>query len=292
MKRIPTVSIGIPAFNEEANIAYLLRALIIDSSHLIKLSEIIVVSDGSSDATVEQSRTVYDKRIRVIDRKKRLGIALTQNEIIRRAHGDILVMLDADVIPIQNNFLDRITTPLRRNFKVGCVGADTIPLPPRNLFERVIANSHYMKRYLYRRIRGGNNIYLCHGRGRAFSRPFYRQLRWPKLCPEDAYSYLDCIMKGFQFTYTDKAGVYFRSPLVLTEHKLQSMKFIAGINRLKELFQPKLIKNEYAIPRFLLLKTILKYIARNPFSTPFYLVLSVFLRATYSEETVRRLHKK
>src|SRR3972149_11184528 len=203
----PTVTIGIPAYNEEANIEYLLKTLLADSSRIVKLAEIVIVSDGSTDATVTCARSVNDRRIRIIDRKQRRGLVATENELLRNVHGDVLVMLDADVVPVESDFLDRITEPIRKNSSVGCVGADIIPLPPRNLFERVIANSHYLKRYLYRRIRGGNNIYLCHGRGRAFSRPFYRQLRWPKLCQEDAYSYLDCIMKGFQFTYTDKAGV-------------------------------------------------------------------------------------
>src|SRR3990170_146228 len=277
----PTVTIGIPAYNEEANIEYLLKTLLADSSRIVKLAEIVIVSDGSTDATVTCARSVNDRRIRIIDRKQRRGLVATENELLRNVHGDILVMLDADVVPVESDFLDRITEPIRKNSSVGCVGADIIPLPPRNLFERVIANSHYLKRHLYRRISHGNNVYLCHGRARAFSRSFYKKLHWPDDCPEDAFSYLTCIARGFKFKYTDAASIFFRSPVILFEHRLQSSRFVAGIDRLKELFSPEFVKREYSIPWKLFVGTLLKYLFRNPFSTPAYLVITSYIRLTH-----------
>jgi hypothetical protein len=197
-------------------------------------------------------------------------------------------MLDADVMPVEPNFLDKITAPIRQDLSVGLVGAETVPLPPRNLFERVIANSHYMKRHLYRQIGGGHNVYLCHGRGRAFSHRLYRQLHWPDNCPEDAYSYFMCKSLGLKFVYVANAGVYFRSPTVLPEHALQSTRFIAGIRRLKGLFNPEFVKKEYAIPPLLSLKTIVKYLVRNPFSTPVYIAITAYIRLTYFRKNVYR----
>src|SRR3989344_6816464 len=277
----PTLTIGIPAYNEEANIDHLLRALLADTSKRVAIKEIIVVSDGSTDATVARARSIRDRRIRVLDRRIRRGLCETENEIVRRAKGDVLILLDADVIPMQKNFLDSITMPIRVDQSIGCVGAETIPLPPRNLFERVIANSHYMKRHLYRQISHGNNVYLCHGRARAFSRSFYKKLHWPDDCPEDAFSYLTCIAIGFKFKYTDAASIFFRSPVILFEHRLQSSRFVAGIDRLKELFSPEFVKREYSIPWKLFVGTLLKYLFRNPFSTPAYLVITSYIRLTH-----------
>ena len=284
----PTLTIGIPAYNEEANIDHLLRALLADTSKRVAIKEIIVVSDGSTDATVARARSIRDRRIRVLDRRVRRGLSETENEIVRRAKGDVLILLDADVIPMQKNFLDSITMPIRVDQSIGCVGAETIPLPPRNLFERVIANSHYMKRHLYRQIGRGHNVYLCHGRGRAFSRRLYRQLHWPDNCPEDAYSYFVCKSLGLKFVYAANAGVYFRSPTVLPEHALQSTRFTAGIRRLKGLFNPDFVRREYSIPKSLLLKTLILYLYRNPFSTPVYLVLTLYVRFAFSDATIYR----
>lgn len=278
MKKFPTITIGIPAYNEEANIEHLLQRLIADNSKAVKLLEVIVVSDGSTDKTVTLSKSVKDNRIRVIDRKKRLGLVGSENEILKYARGDYLVMLDADVIPVEPDFLDRITAPFRTNKSVGCVGAATIPLPPRNIFERVIANSHYMKQYMYKKINSGNNVYLCHGRARAFAKNFYQKFTWADNCPEDAYSYFACLSQGFKFVYAGDAGVYFRSPQNFTEHASQSTRFLAGIRRLKAIFDPALIEREYTIPAILFIKTLIKYLSRNPFSMPAYIVINLIVR--------------
>ncbi len=108
MKKIPTVTIGIPAYNEEANIEHLLRSIISDQSKQIKLIKIIVISDGSTDATVKKARSIKDKRIFVLDRKKRLGLVQSENEILKHTQGDVLVMLDGDVIPVEQDFIDRL----------------------------------------------------------------------------------------------------------------------------------------------------------------------------------------
>lgn len=278
MKKLKTISIGIPAFNEEANIVYLLKTLTRDNSKNVTLLEIIVSSDGSTDRTVQLARSVKDKRIILLARKNRRGITHTQNEIVTRARGDMLVLLDADVIPVESDFLDRITKPIRENKQIGVVGAETIPLKPCGLFERIIANSHYMKRHLYRQIRQGNNIYLCHGRGRAFSRSVYSQIRWPDNYPEDAFSYLFCVQKGYRFVYAKDAAVYFRSPVSLIEHSLQSTRFISGKQKLKALFGEQLVRHEYALPRMETYKTLLRYLYRNPFSTPSYIIISLWVR--------------
>lgn len=278
MKRIPTVSIGIPAYNEELNIDHLLRVLLADTSKQVTIKEIIVVSDGSTDKTVERVRSVKDRRIILLTRKNRRGIEHTQNEIVKRARANILVLLDADVMPVESNFLDRITNPIRENKQIGVVGAETIPLRPYGLFERIIASSHYMKRHLYRQIRQGNNVYLCHGRGRAFAKIVYSQIRWPDDYPEDAFSYLFCVQQGYKFVYAKEAAVYFRSPVSMSEHAFQSLRFVAGRQKLAKLFGEERVRLEYTIPHKELYKTLIKYLYRNPFSTPLYIAISLWVR--------------
>lgn len=287
MKQKPTVTVGVPAYNEEANVAHLLEAVLVDSSRYVRLLEVIVVSDGSTDDTVKQARSIKDSRVSVVNHKRRLGVNRTENEIIKHARGDVLVMLNADVMPVESDFLDKITFSIRKDSSVGCVGATSFPLPPRNLFERIIANSHYMKVNLAQRINSSNNVYLCYGVARAFSKRFYTKLRWADDCPEDAYSYFACKTMGFEFVYSQQASVYFRPPFNLSEHASQSTRFVAGISQLKKHFDADFIQREYKIPKLLLIGTLLKYFWRNPFSTPAYLLITLFIRLVYGDRVYR-----
>ena len=54
----PTLSIGIPAFNEEANIYFLLKDLLSQKMDQFNLERIIVNSDGSTDDTIEQVKRI------------------------------------------------------------------------------------------------------------------------------------------------------------------------------------------------------------------------------------------
>ena len=49
----PTIEIGIPALNEEANIGYLIESLLKQDKSGYELKRILVSSDGSTDRTVE-----------------------------------------------------------------------------------------------------------------------------------------------------------------------------------------------------------------------------------------------
>ena len=49
-----SITIGIPAYNEEANIKYLLKLLLNQKIKNAAIHEVIVVSDGSTDGTVLQ----------------------------------------------------------------------------------------------------------------------------------------------------------------------------------------------------------------------------------------------
>jgi len=195
----PTISIGIPAYNEEANIKNLLLNLLDQKANNFVLKEIIVNSDGSTDDTVKIGKSVKDKRIKIISHSRRYGVNKAQNEITRHATGDILVMINADVLPKDFHFLSNLIKPLLKDKNVGIVGANTISLPSRNLLERILANSHEMKQFLYSRISNADNVFLCHGRARALSKELYKQLVWPSDCPEDGYSYFFCKQKGFKF---------------------------------------------------------------------------------------------
>lgn len=279
-----SVTIGIPAYNEEANIAYLLRSLLKQKETNFVFKRIIVVSDGSTDNTISQVKSIRDKKIKLIVFKERQGKANAQNEIIKHTNEEVLLILDADVLPVGINFIQSMVEPILKDKNIGLVGADTISVGPRTLIEKIISDSHEFKKYMYRRINHGNNIYLCHGRARAFSKKLFFQIHWPNSYSEDAYSYLYCILNNFKFEYVPKAKVAFRSPQTLIDHINQSGRFFAGRRLMQNHFPKEFVRSQYKIPVTLLINSTWKSFLKKPVTTFIYILLT-FYSSFFSSET-------
>ncbi len=93
----PSVSILIPAHNEEAVINRALRAVLaLDYPDL----EVIVVDDGSTDHTLDAFvRLVRDPRVRIVRKTRNEGKALALNDAMPLARSELLLVLDADAEP-------------------------------------------------------------------------------------------------------------------------------------------------------------------------------------------------
>lgn len=272
-----TITIGIPAYNEEANIYILLRSIISQKISEGILEKIIVISDGSQDQTVDQAKRINDKRLLVINNNKRQGAMVVQNEILKITNSDILIMLDADVILDGNNFVNEIIKPIIKDEKVGLVGADTVSLAGRTFIEMVVARSHEFKRNIYKKIDNGNNIYLCHGRARAFSKKLYKDFEWPSESPEDAFSYLVCIKNNLKFKYSPNAVIKFSSPSSLTDHKKQSDRFRKGKKDLLKFFDKDLVNAEYNIPATIIMREMFLSMVKSPLLMFLYLFIYSYL---------------
>lgn len=85
-----TISVVIPAYNEEANIKATLQAL----QNNEKINEIIVVNDGSTDKTSELAKA---EGIMVLDLFPNRGKGGAMNAVLPLIDTDIVVFLDADL---------------------------------------------------------------------------------------------------------------------------------------------------------------------------------------------------
>jgi cellulose synthase/poly-beta-1,6-N-acetylglucosamine synthase-like glycosyltransferase/peptidoglycan/xylan/chitin deacetylase (PgdA/CDA1 family) len=91
---LPGVSVIVPAFNEEVGIAAAVRSL--RASHYPDL-EVMVVDDGSTDATAEIVAALGDPGVTLL-RQANAGKPAALNTGIAHARHDIIVMVDGDTV--------------------------------------------------------------------------------------------------------------------------------------------------------------------------------------------------
>lgn len=277
MKSIKTLTIGIPAYNEESNISVLLESLLDQKLKGAILTQIFVVSDGSTDHTVQVAKKIKSKKIVIIQRKKRQGLNATQNFIAKKTKSDYLVLLDADVLPKNDSFLQQIYQSFKKSISIGIVGVKIEPLKPSTVLERILVSSHYFKESMYKKIKKQDNIYLCHGRARGFSKAFYSKVRWPVNVPEDAYSYLFCKQLGMKFVYNKNAVVYFRTPSTIEDQVKQSKRFTNGVKQLALSFPGETVDREFSIPTSVVMSSILKFIMYQPLTALTYIGVLLYI---------------
>ncbi|UUF80200.1 glycosyltransferase [Xanthomonas oryzae pv. oryzae] len=117
----PRVSVVIPVYNHIAHTLACLRSL---AAHppLVDV-EIIVVDDGSSDATAEQLPQVAGLHYHL--RASNGGFIAACNDGIALARGDFVVLLNNDTIP-QPGWLDRLIDTFAQHPSAGLIGAQLV----------------------------------------------------------------------------------------------------------------------------------------------------------------------
>jgi len=110
----PTVSVIMPAFNEQLRIADTIRAAQSNLERLPNAYEIIVIDDGSTDGTRnEATRLASNPHVKVVgyDRNRGKGFAFKFGA--KYATGDIVVLMDSDT-DVKPDLIQRYVTMLRR----------------------------------------------------------------------------------------------------------------------------------------------------------------------------------
>jgi len=113
------VSVIVPAYNEAANIAATVRSLVRNDYPRL---EVIVVDDGSTDATADIVTRLRLPRVHLV-RQDNAGKPAALNTGIRYARGDLLVLVDGDTV-FEPDAVGRLVQPLK-DPRVGAVSGNT-----------------------------------------------------------------------------------------------------------------------------------------------------------------------
>jgi len=140
----PLISIIIPAYNAANAIQTCINS-ILAQNYPASNREIIVVNDGSSDATAKILKLLAQKNhILIYTHEKNNGLAAARNTGIRHSRGDLLIFLDADM-EIPPDFIQEHLKFQQCEKTIGVLSA-LIPAPD--------CISDKYQRYLYESQRG------------------------------------------------------------------------------------------------------------------------------------------
>src|SRR3989344_2736851 len=227
-KRKPSVTIGISAFNEEANIQNLLLSLLSQNQHRFHLQEIIVVSDGSTDRTVVRAQQLQDVRIRVVEGDERKGQAQRQNEIVKRMpkSSNYLLLLEADTLPKDTNYIDHLVRVIPKDGDFGFVVGNAVPQEASSWFEEIMNVGFELRKEIFSKALPFPNVYLCNGQtGKLLSKTFLKDFALRKEFQPDSYCFREAARKHFKIIRSLDAHIYFKSAGSMVDYFLQSGKF-------------------------------------------------------------------
>jgi len=106
----PTVSVIIPAYNEELRVLELVVRSALGAEYPEGKKEVIVVDDGSTNGSVKALDGMDGDGVRVISTGRNLGNKFARAEGIRASRGEILVFIDSDTL-LRGDSILRIVAP-------------------------------------------------------------------------------------------------------------------------------------------------------------------------------------
>lgn len=213
-------SVGITAYNEEANIGKLLAAMLTQELKQVEITEIIVVASGCVDNTVSiiQEYAAKDSRIKMIVQENREGKTSAINRFLAVAKEEICVLQSGDTLP-RCDSIENLVKPFE-NPNVGMTGAQKIPV---NVPEHVVGYMSHLRLQMEHQLcleipRLGELI--------AF-RKVFNQLP-PDVAMDEAFVEAIVIKRGLEVHYAPDAVVYNMGPETLGEFILQRRRNYAG----------------------------------------------------------------
>ena len=213
-------SMGIMAYNEEANIGRMLGAVVSQRLTTVNLTEILVVASGCTDRTesVVHDWKRRDPRIRLIVQAQREGKASAVNQFLPQAREKIVVVCSADLAP-EAGAIEELVAPFA-DPAVGMTTGRPVPVNDPATFMGFAAHLLWELHH---------QINLCHfkaGEMIAFRNIFERI---PYYTAVDEASIEPVIRgQGYEVRYVPAAVVYNKGPLTVADYLRQRRRIYSG----------------------------------------------------------------
>ncbi|RLI36523.1 hypothetical protein DRO60_05635 [Candidatus Bathyarchaeota archaeon] len=213
------LSVGITAYNEEANIGKALESLLSQGlPRWLKLEEVVVVASGCTDRTEDVVRSFeeQDERVKLVVEPERRGQTSAINLLIDLLEGDVVVFMCADTLP-SKGALGELAKPLRSRPDVGAVIGRAVPLNEADTFWGFLAHLQY--KWMYRPELLAVNFESMSAIRRELLKPVPETVMVPEL-------YLDALVKGqgYRVVQAPKAVVYTMAPTNIRDYMKQKTR--------------------------------------------------------------------
>jgi len=287
MKRKITVSIGIPAHNEENNIVNLLTSIVKQKGNNFILKKIFVVCDGCTDHTALLARKFGGnyKKIKVFEGKRRLGKMARLNEIYEMNNCDILFTFDADVVLKDDSVIKKIVKIFQNDKSVSLVVAHQIPVLPNNFFGKVVYAANRIWEETRIPVNKGDHIHNLQGSATALNKTLTEKIRYPSgLTSDQGYLYMEAKQYGI-FKYAHNAAILYRPPDNYYDFRLLASRSIYQDRKtMVDHFGPEVL-HEFHIPFEYKLNAISKMIAQSPVYGILSILLNIFVRIFHRKDS-------
>ena len=221
-----SITVGIPAYNEEQNIFNLLQSL--DGQHSL-ISEVII-SDDSFDGTpglVSDFARRSSLKIKLFHHDVRRGAAAAWNEIFQQATGDIIVLYDADTIP-HPSCTGQLAARISGN--TALCASNSQPIQAAGIAGRA---SVFISNWLRSVRLAGLSQYTVMGRGLAIDSTVAKKIQVPEMIAIDLYLHCMVLEMGLDVIYNDDAVVYFRPAGKMRDMASQVVRAVNGHDQIK-----------------------------------------------------------
>lgn len=275
-----SVTIGIPAHNEERNLPFLLESIVQQERSGFELERVIIACDGCTDRTAEVALGCAGRisGLEVINDGKRMGQAARIDQMIRLTKSDVYVSLDADTVLGSPKSLASLIAEFS-DPTVGLVAAADRPHPARVFFESVAVTVVDLWRSVRTRYNGGDTIHNAHGCALAMSRHFIDGFSLPTgTNGADNFLYLKAKELQMGFRYASGAVVLYHEPMTLREYIAQRQRFHNIHGNMERIFGDWINKYYAPVPKSLMLQSIWRMFLERPILTPLALLLEVYSR--------------
>lgn len=273
-----SVTIAIPAHNEEKNIGNLLDSLISQRAENYNLDSIQVLCDGCSDNTVPiaSEYAKRDSRIEVISDEERIGKIGRLNKLFARANSDMIVVLDADIRTSDKALIEKLISPFFTSSNISLVGGAIESSLPITFREKMF--SAWNKIWENTLENNDKSVHRLRGAIFALDKKLYKNLLIPKeIIAEDEYLYFENKKRGFEFAFAKEAVVYFQLPKTFSEYFKQSARYITTKEKMFERFGHD-IEKDYAVALSAKIRAIFLVFARAPILATCAILLQILVR--------------
>lgn len=226
-KELPTVTVAIPAYNEENSIEDTIKSILKSDYPKDKL-EILVIDNNSTDNTLKLAKKFEKFGVKVLQEKKK-GKGHALNLAIKKSTGEIFFSMDADTFVEPHSVKE-----MARHFKnkdVMCVSPAIVVYKPKTILQLIQHAEYLFGLFLRKAFSSVNALHITPGAFSAYRKSFFKKHGGYEVgnITEDLELALRIQTNGYLIANCPEAPAYTIAPKKFHALTKQRMRWYTGL---------------------------------------------------------------